>query len=283
LSAIRNAGCSAVVLVALAVAGAPPASAGGTFSFPCGYSHSSLNDPIVFRGQLGASHQHDFLGNRSTNASSTYASLRRASTACTVYGDSEADKSAYWFPTLLERQADGTFAERRAFQASVYYNGNAGTEPFPPGMKMVAGNAHATVPQPGSIVHWSCVNGGIAVDASRPWCVEDGVNPYPPGVRMTLRFPQCWDGVTTDWNYTRHMAYPVAGRCPPGYPRRVPEILIFVSYATAGGPDADTVPSPGAVKLSSGGHFSGHGDFFNGWDPTKLGLLMERCIHLALC
>src|SRR5215213_2837661 len=64
----------------------------------CNYSHSLKDDPIVFPNQPGAAHLHDFIGARSTNAFSTFNSLRAGGTACTLPGDS----SSYWVPALYE-------------------------------------------------------------------------------------------------------------------------------------------------------------------------------------
>ena len=49
---------------------------GVNFIENCRFSHQAPDDPIVFFGKPGASHQHTFVGNRTTNASSTFGSLR---------------------------------------------------------------------------------------------------------------------------------------------------------------------------------------------------------------
>ena len=86
-----------LLLALVWVAGAPaPARADGIFVADCAFSHRAADDPIVFHGVPGESHSHDFFGNRSTDAASTYRSLRRSSGNC-VPGD---DGSAYWTPTL---------------------------------------------------------------------------------------------------------------------------------------------------------------------------------------
>ena len=43
----------------------------GQFVVECGYSHSAPDDPIVYPGQPGMSHEHDFFGNVTTDADST--------------------------------------------------------------------------------------------------------------------------------------------------------------------------------------------------------------------
>jgi hypothetical protein len=54
----------------------------------------------------------------------------------------------------------------------------------------------------------------------------------------------------------------------------VPLIRLMVRYPTTGGP---------GVELASGGQFSGHADFFNGWDERALARLVETCFHDRPC
>src|SRR5215813_4615873 len=53
----------------------------------CQYSHSLPDDPIVAFRQPGASHMHDFIGARTTDAFSTATSLTAGGTTCVVPGD----------------------------------------------------------------------------------------------------------------------------------------------------------------------------------------------------
>ena len=72
-------------------------SSNASFVVRCDFSHRKHDDPIVFPGERGAAHSHEFFGNRSTNYASTYKSLR-AATATTC--SNPADKAAYWMPTM---------------------------------------------------------------------------------------------------------------------------------------------------------------------------------------
>ena len=67
-----------VIILGLTVitGGVTTAQAGQDFTTDCFPSHRAPDDPIVFPGQPGASHSHDFFGNTTTDASSTYASMR---------------------------------------------------------------------------------------------------------------------------------------------------------------------------------------------------------------
>ena len=64
---------------------------GPEFHATCTVSHHAKDDPIVFPGLVGASHHHTFLGNRTTDACSTTASLTAATTmSCEPAGDLSA-------------------------------------------------------------------------------------------------------------------------------------------------------------------------------------------------
>ena len=142
--------------LALLPAGPAAAATGqnGLFNTPCGFSHRAADDPIVFPGRPGASHMHDFLGNSSTGAGSTLDSLRAGGTVCFR----QTDRSAYWVPMLI---VDGYRVAPR--NSNIYYR-TAGREPasiqpFPQGLKVIAGDAHAHAPQDRGIVEWRCDTG----------------------------------------------------------------------------------------------------------------------------
>ena len=61
----------------------PAALVGVNFVENCRYSHQAPDDPIVFPSQPGLSHQHTFVGNATTNAFSSFGSLRSGATTCT--------------------------------------------------------------------------------------------------------------------------------------------------------------------------------------------------------
>ena len=67
----------------------------------CRFSHRNTDDPIVYPGQPGKSHDHTFIGNDTTNAFSTLASLQGKSSSCRRAGDT----AAYWVPTLISASA----------------------------------------------------------------------------------------------------------------------------------------------------------------------------------
>jgi hypothetical protein len=232
----------------------------------CRFSHRAKDDPIVFPGQAGASHDHTFVGNRSTSASSTYDSLRASPTSCRR----QADTAAYWVPTLFH----GTTAVLPE-GATVYYRRAtlAEVEPFPDNLRVIAGDARAASPQDPRVTFWNCgIVAGVARSSTIPAC------PSARGsfLRLHIRFPSCWNGTALDSSdHQSHMAYAVRGACPSTHPVAVPAIELIVRYRTLPG----QVPGAGALALSSGGQLTAHGDFLNAWRPRALERLVDRCLN----
>jgi len=256
-------------LALLALPALAPGAGGGDrarqanafFTTPCEFSHRSPDDPIVFPGRPGASHAHDFFGNRSTNARSTRRSLARRGTTCR----NPADRAAYWAPSLL---AGGS--EVRPERVQIYYRAAAkdprSVRAHPRGLRVVAGSARARSPQERRVTVWHCgPDANQSAGSEVPTC--------PPGrqLRLRVRFPDCWNGRNLDSaDHQSHMAYARMGRCPRSHPVAVPLISLNVRYPIAGGP---------GLALSSGGIHSAHADFFNAWTPRSLARLVRRCIH----
>lgn len=233
----------------------------GQFTSPCRYSHRLPDDPIVFPGVSGASHSHDFFANTSTSASSTYDSLRAATTVCRR----EADTAAYWVPTL--------FQNGRAIsplRANVYYltGGKPGRtiRAFPAGLMVIAGDGRATAPQPRRVVSWSCgAEPDVPPSSEVPTCPEGSM------LRLHIRFPDCWDGSTRDSaDHKSHLAYSMRGECPSSHGVPMPLLQLNVIYPTEGG---------SGVTLSSGSRYTAHADFFNAWDQEELERLVRRCLN----
>src|SRR6476659_7799891 len=59
----------------------------GVFSTLCAYTHRASDDPIVHPGMPGMSHSHDFFGNVTTDADSTYSTMRAGGTTCRARED----------------------------------------------------------------------------------------------------------------------------------------------------------------------------------------------------
>lgn len=242
----------------LAANGVPMAN----FTSNCRFSHGNNDDPIMFPGRRGASHGHSYFGNVSTNASSTLASLRRASTTC----HRPADRAAYWVPTLFDAQHRPIYP----LNASIYYI-RATVKPvraFPGGLRIIAGNAHAATPQ--RHILWSCgPTSGRRASLSIPTCPSRS----DTTLQFTVTFPQCWNGRDLDSaDHKSHVAYTGNGLCPSSHPVAVPALSLTVRYPVTGGP---------GYRLASGGAYSGHADFINSWDQRELARLVRDCLNVG--
>ena len=234
---------------------------GVNFVENCRFSHSGPDDPIVFPGKAGASHDHTFVGNRSTNASSTYASLRKSPTSCRR----AEDTAGYWVPTLLQNGAPVL-----PQGATIYYRRGtlAQVTTFPNNLRMIAGDANATTPQGMRVTFWSCgAMSGVPPSSTVPMCPDTRGS----FLRLHVRFPSCWDGASLDSSdHKSHMAYAIGRRCPSTHPVAVPAITQIYRYATRGGD---------GFTLASGGQFSAHADFLNAWKPGVLRRLVDDCLN----
>lgn len=230
------------------------------FTLTCQFSHRAADDPIVFPGQVGASHSHDFFANRSTSADSTYASLRAGRTTC----NRVAATSAYWVPTLYQ---NGIALAPR--EAKFYYASPVDPESvkaFPRDLRMIAGDSMATSPQSTTIASWACEK--TIIDH-----LQEPPQSCPAGSRLVLsmRFPNCWDGQNLDSpDHQSHMTYSKRQACPSTHPVRTPGIVMDVRYATSSG---------AGLTFSSGSRYTAHADFINAWDQKTLKALVRRCIN----
>ncbi|MCW2640486.1 MAG: hypothetical protein JWP76_2792, partial [Dactylosporangium sp.] len=239
------------------------------FQANCSVSRTNLpDDPIVFPNMPGASHSHTFMGNTTTNAATTLASLQAGGTSCITPGD----KTGYWMPTLL----NGTTAVQPVGRQVIYYKSGVidyrSVRPFPAGLRYVVGSPAATLDEfknsPGAVEGWECG------DSTKNWdlpasCVA--------GSQLNVRFqsPSCWDGLHLDTpDHKSHMAYPVVGVCPADHPVAVPMIEFKMAFPVSG--DMTN------VHLASGRGYSFHYDVYNAWDAPTLAALVTHCIDGGL-
>jgi uncharacterized protein DUF1996 len=227
---------------------------GPYYAIGCSFSHRNNDDPVVFPGQTGRSHNHTYVGNRSVDASTTPASLVGGRSTC----ESEGDSSAYWMPTLFVGQNDVT-----PLTTIVYYvNRSQQRISAPPrGLVMIAGSADARSRQPKGIVAWSCgAVGGRPRFATIPACREDQM------LQLQATFPNCWDGRRLDSaDHKQHLKYSSRGLCPASHPVAMPQIILIALYP----------PVPLGSQVASG-RFAAHADFMNGWDQAVLEQLVAE-------
>ncbi len=242
------------------------------FQANCDFSHFAPDDPIVFPGDPGASHLHNFIGNRSTDAFTTPESLfENTDSTCSV----PQDHSAYWYPALMK----GDEAIPPDTFMTVYYKSGIDdytkVQPFPEGLEFVTGDMMATTEEfknaPGAVEGWECG------EESHQWEIPESC---PEGSELNLRYqaPSCWDGVHLKDEdmpmMSHHMEYPVNGQCPMSHPVPVPMLEFKIAWPVSG----DLTD----VHLASGADSSWHYDFVNGWEPEVLDRLVEQCINGGL-
>jgi len=233
---------------------APFFPGGPYFAIGCSFSHRNNDDPIVFAGQPGRSHNHTYIGNRAVDSSTTPTSLIGGTTTC----DSDDDSSAYWMPTLYV----GSEAIHPLVGIVYYVNRTREVlSPLPKGLVMVAGNAEARIRQPKGIVAWSCgAVGSKPRFATIPACPADQM------LQLQVNFANCWNGRTIDSpDHKQHVRYSSRGLCPASYPVALPTIALIVLYP----------PVPAGSQVASG-RFGAHADFMNGWDQDVLAKLVAE-------
>jgi hypothetical protein len=240
----------------------------GQFVVRCRYSHTLRDDPILFPGQAGASHSHDFFGNKSVDAFSTVNSLLSSRTTCRP----SSDTAPYWAPTAF---MNGKRIEPKAMR--IYYLGNAGqhTETIPAGLKVIGGNRDAVSAAGNPHVRWYCGETREVRTPRReapydcsPWS-EHG---FVDGIIAIVNLPNCWDGVGLE---LANVTYQVNGACPAGFPHVLPRLSQRIHYGVMNPTNAD---GSVGLSLSSGPYWSMHSDFWNTWQQERLDELVQTCL-----
>ena len=255
---------------------AQPSNHGPWFQIVCPTGQRSHDDPIVFPGRPGATHEHQFFGNQTTDAFSTYERLSNGGTTC----KDSADTAAYWAPTLYD--ANGLKHTPRRVRAYYYAHSDDRDElrPFPANLRVIAGDARATSAQPRGVINWLCrrhanqSQGLPLASTNPPRCNSDAY------LSLSIAFPDCWDGVHLDSSdHRRHMAYADSQkRCPATHPVKLPRLRLSFTYEdksftggnfTLGGPRGDHRALP---------WYAMHADFWNSWRQSALEEYVNGCL-----
>lgn len=280
--------------------GASPKN-GGDFRVSCGFSHAAFDDPIVFPGQSGKTHLHQFFGNTSTRSASDIANM--ATTGKSTCFGGTANRSGYWVPVLVyhcpagstngcTRARDGE--PQFATDSNFYYKssedfgsdfGSYGNQPvqWPPiGFRMIKGDASSLVGGGGEFVCFV----GTTVTTVRLNSIPTTAQATAQGcdnINFLIGMAQCWDGVNIDSpNHQSHMSIAAfnfsTGCTDPAFPIMFPAIVFNVhtnvniadlnylrlsSDRTLADSVADTVNCNAGNNFCAG--FSIHADYVNGW------------------
>ncbi|KAK7902952.1 hypothetical protein LTR67_002598 [Exophiala xenobiotica] len=256
----------------------------------CGTVQVGRVDPIVSPGGV-AGHAHTIAGPNNINTTSTFDDLQASfCTSCEV----QSDKSAYWTPSMYYRFRNGSFIEVPHDGTVAYYLDRGvdvpNMQPFPPGFRMLTGDAAARAFDPNTLTWGNRTFGPTPISNRVSFACLDSSGPMPetPGLNVTscdqglraqVHFQSCWDGVNLYKSDQSHVAYLSGmdnGVCPPGWPILLPHIFLEIIYF----PNSVAIKDGGMFVFSQGDTtgYGFHGDFLNGWDPQVQVDAIKQCM-----
>lgn len=264
----------------------------GSFRVGCSLSHVAFDDPLVFPGQSGRTHGHQFFGNTKTRAATDVANMAASGDSTCAGGI--LNRTGYWAPFYVyhcppetavargcnaARNGEPVFGEKMNFYYKNATDISSNTTIWPPaGLRMIAGNATATSPQNGSVAKYQCyANYGAPPDfGSIPTKAQAAVYGGCNYIDMIIYFPACWDGVNLDSpNHQSHMAYRNAPQTcaqlyPGTYPVTIPDISLNIVIKIKDQNDLDFLRLTSDRPASDGylPGISAHADWVDGWDRT---------------
>jgi hypothetical protein len=194
-----------------------------------------------------------------------------------------ANLSAYWVPTLVDTR-DGT-PLRPTDDMDVYYkSGYQGVtpeqiRPIPKGLRMIAGNPHATSGQGRQVGQWGC-------SAETSYRFHDAIPPCPAGAKvgMEVDFPQCIQvdaggrPLIDSADHRSHLAFATPGRgCPATHPYAIPAVTYIVDWVVPAGTDSSTLRLSSDGYTGGPGGYSRHADYIEGWDDRVRDQFVRNC------
>lgn len=292
----------------------PPSAAPdvvGAFRLICHASHISYDDPIVFPGQPGKSHLHQWFGNDLADANSTYDSLRK--TGNSTCGNA-LNRSAYWMPALL----NGKGGVIRPDYVTIYYKRRPKSDPLcskigkacvdlPRGLRFIFGRNMldmTALPTGGGYLNCdgSLPNGGTvpgAIPGHYP-DIPTAAKNCPIGARLgaVISAPECWDGKNLDSaDHRSHVAYSKYigqsyAQCDAAHPYVIPTFTLGAWWSV----DADLDRSGTWDGAFNSWHFSSdnmpgmpmkpgtsfHTDWFGAWNDQVLATWHANCLDKML-
>jgi hypothetical protein len=260
----------------------------GSFRFICGAGQIRPDDPIVYPGEPGKSHLHQFYGNTAATASSTYRSLRSSGdSTCNWTGKGmAANRSAYWQPAML----DGKGHVVRPDFVGIYYKRRPASDPkcslssgdpkaegnclpLPNGLRYIFGFDLVTLKPPTGGMYFNCQGPGSV--PGHYATISELVGKCPAGAQFgfIISAPPCWDGKRLDSaNHRDHMAYPGYGnwgylKCDADHPYVLPTFTLQAWYTVAAGDDLRLWHFSSDEMHPELAHgLTGHADWFGAWD-----------------
>ena len=218
----------------------------------CRFSHRNTDDPIVFANTPGASHDHSFVGNRTTNAFSTVDSLARRPYDMPPLG---RDGRVLDADALCRRQRGHSHRSDDLLPAQDVAAGARDAAGLQDDRRRRRRRRRRSAGRSRSGIAAQMV--GVPASSTPPACPDQRGSL----LRLHVTFPACWNGVSLDSpNHQQHVAYQMNGRCPAGYDVAIPQISLIYRYPVTGQHN---------IELASGGVYSAHADFFNALEPGR--------------
>jgi hypothetical protein len=265
-----------------------PAASTGSFTARCGRNadgHRNSENFITAAGRTnGAHHVHDYVGNTSTDGSSTDTSLAAAGTTC-----QRGDLSTYFWPVLRDTRHGGDDADRpgggpdgnlghiltpAAVSLDFLGNPQEKVRAMPRFLRIVTGDAKAVTAGPAASharARWSCSGTpGRASATQYPIC------PAGQSVQRVGEFPSCWNMIGTDSdNHRTHVSFPdpATGACPTGT-AAIPRLRITLAYRVAPGRSYAIDSFPDQQRKPVTDHFD-----FENLMPDSVMTLAVDCIN----
>lgn len=263
----------------------------GAFRFSCTPSHLAYDDPIIYPGQPGRSHLHEFFGNTRAGADSTYVSLRTTGESTC---NNLLNRSAYWVAAMIHPSGKVVRPDvisiyyKRAPQSSRYCRPpySKACLPLPRGLRYVfgydmIGGRH----DPKTMRWWNCDGPGAV--SGHFATIREAAKGCPKGARLggAIVSPNCWNGRDLDSpDHRRHMAFQNWGdwgepRCPSSHPYLLP-FFEAIPWYTNDGTAAEWRLSSDIQHDKEGG-VTLHADWFGAWEDAIAARWTRNCIDGA--
>ncbi|KAK8115862.1 hypothetical protein PG984_012364 [Apiospora sp. TS-2023a] len=245
-------------------------------------------DPLVNPGMIQSSHIHQIVGGNSFNATMKPVDYDPSKESTCTSCDYSEDFSNYWTTNLYFKARNGTY-KRVKQMVNLGFRMLVGD----PMLRTGAGQQKQLCHRCYTNVQQTPFGGAPCVDGSGMDTAQLPPGGCDGGIRATITFPTCWDGVNLDSpDHKSHVAYPSSGSfestgpCPSTHPVRLPQVMYEVMWDTREFNDRSAWPEDGSqpfvYSMNDTTGYGWHGDYLFGWkgDALQRGL-DARCFGNA--